>query len=79
MGWCQPLRESALDFLVGPLDVQLIVQVGTLHQPRGKVNWYRQAHSVPVRLDEDAKLLRSAQRENRDQDLQTNARTHTKT
>ena len=53
-----PLHEGLSNLLVGPGDEHLVVVVGLLRQPGAEVDGHLQVHPLPVRLQEDAELLR---------------------
>ena len=56
-----PLDEGLPDLLVGPSDEHLVVVVGFLRQAHAEVDGNPQVHSLPVGLEQNAKLLKWAQ------------------
>ncbi len=64
-----PLDEGALDLLVGPVDEETVVLVRLVRQALRVVDGIVQVHPLPVRLEQNAELLRMTQGEHRNQHL----------
>lgn len=63
------MDEGLSDLLVGPRDEHFVIIVRLLGQAQREVDRELQVHSLPVSLEEDAKLLRAAQRKDGNQNF----------
>ena len=65
------LGESFLDFLICPVDEELIVKIGFLGQSTWEINRILEASPIPICFEQDAKFLSPAQRKDWDQNFTT--------